>query len=298
MSAINPRTILSDRVTVPQLRARKSGASDLASSPKKIAAITAYDYSMARLVDSAGVDLILIGDSLACVVQGEPNTLPATLDQMIYHCRCVTRGTARALTVGDLPFMSYQVSIEQGMESACKMIKEGGVAAVKLEGGRAVLPLISRLTDFDIPVVGHVGLTPQSYHRMGGHKQQGRSHASGSRREAGTREAILEDARAVAEAGAFAVVLEAIPSDLAREVTEQLDIPTIGIGAGPYCDGQILVINDLLGMDPDFAPSFCKRYAEVGALITEAVSSYVSETRSGAFPVVKAQKLAKLPLAS
>lgn len=272
-----PGTPSASKLTVPDLRSRKE-------SGVKIAAVTAYDFTTAKLLDAAGVDLILVGDSLACVIQGEINTLPATLDQMVYHSRCVARGAERSVVIGDLPFMSYQVSVEQGVASAGKLLQEGRVSGVKLEGGIAVAPLIERLSAFDIPVVGHVGLTPQSYHRMGGHKRQGRRQQEGSKQVAGTRERVLEDAIAVAESGAFAVVLESIPSDLAQEITAKIDIPTIGIGAGPHCDGQILVINDLLGLDPDFSPSFCKRYAELGNAIKYAVAAYCAEVKSGVFP--------------
>jgi len=244
------------RVRVPDILARKSPG---ASTKDKISVITAYDYTMARLLDAAGVDVILVGDSLGSVVQGEATTIPVTMDQMAYHCRCVTKGAEYALVVGDMPFLSYQASPERAIESAGRLLKEGGVAAVKLEGGVHIAPTIERLTQMDIPVMGHVGLTPQSYHRMGGYKVQGTAEKKGSKRsEAGTRSRVIEDALAVQAAGAFAVVLECIPVDLAQEITRQLDIPTIGIGAGPHCDGQVLVSADMFGFQAK-APSFVKR---------------------------------------
>jgi len=261
-------------VTVPIIREMKG--------VEPISALTAYDYTMARLLDSAGVEILLVGDSLSTVIQGNPNTLPVTLDQMIYHCRCVVRGTSRALVVGDMPFMSYQVSPQQALESAGRLLKEGGVAAVKLEGGISVAPMIEAITRCDIPVIGHVGLTPQSFHRMGGHKKQGRSN--GDIGEPGSRARVIEDARQVQAAGAFAVVLEGIPDLLAQEITGLLDIPTIGIGAGAGCDGQILVINDMLGMDESFNPSFVKRFAEIGATTRAAVVEYVGAVKNGEFP--------------
>jgi 3-methyl-2-oxobutanoate hydroxymethyltransferase len=241
---------------------------------------------MARLFDAAGIDVILVGDSLGMVVQGHENTLPVTLDEVIYHCKCVRRGVTRAFVVGDMPFMSYQVNAEQGLRAAGRLIQEGGVSAVKLEGGVFVAETIARIVNADIPVMGHVGLTPQSVHRMGGYKVQGRSkdtkkvdiHAPG------TRQRVIQDARAVAEAGAFAVVLEGVPSELAQEITELLPIPTIGIGAGPSCDGQILVSTDLLGCNPDFLPTFAKRYANLSNEISGAVRSYIDDVQKRNFP--------------
>jgi len=268
------------RVRVPDLMARKTAGSP---TTNKITVITGYDFSMARLLDRAGVDIILVGDSLGSVVQGETTTIPVTLEQMAYHSRCVTRGTEYALVVGDMPFLSYQTSPERAIESAGRLMKEGGVAAVKLEGGIHIAPTIARIVQMDIPVMGHVGLTPQSYHRMGGYKMQG-MHGGG----VGRRERVIEDALAVQAAGAFAVVLECIPADLAREVTAQLHIPTIGIGAGPGCDGQVLVCADMFGFQ-ERAPSFAKRYAEVGRTIEEAAKTYIEEVRSGAFPKATGQ---------
>ncbi len=264
-----------DKVTVPTITQFKKAS-------KKLVACTAYDYSMASLADASGIDLILVGDSVASIVQGEETTLSVTLDEMIYHSRCVAKAVSRALVVGDMPFMSYQPSIPHAVEAACRMIKEGKVSAVKLEGGLAVADTIARLVDLDIPVVGHVGLTPQSYHRMGGHRIQGLERGVGGK--AGSRERILADARAVAEAGAFAIVLEGIPADLSYEITNELEIPTIGIGAGPDCDGQILVINDLLGLGLRSVPSFVKQYANLAQEVTSALRNYSQDVRTGAFP--------------
>lgn len=263
-----------ERITVPLIQSFKS-------SPHKITALTAYDFSFARLVDQAGIDILLVGDSLSTVVQGLETTLPVTLGEMIYHCRCVTRAARRALVIGDMPFLSYQVSPEQALLSAGKLLKEGGAAAVKLEGGAAVAAAIERLAAMDIPVMGHVGLTPQSVHRMGGYKVQGRTRGRGGK---GSWEQVAADAKAVQEAGAFAVVLEGIPAELAAEITAALQIPTIGIGAGGACDGQILVLHDLLGLSGKEAPRFVKQYADLAADVTAAVQSYAAEVQSGAFP--------------
>jgi 3-methyl-2-oxobutanoate hydroxymethyltransferase len=255
------------KVTVPDLRARKGG--------EKIAMVTAYDYTMARLVDEAGVDMVLVGDSLGMVVQGLSTTIPVTLDEMAYHCRAVARGLARAHLVGDLPFMSYQVSSAQAVESAGKLMKEGSCESVKLEGGQEVAEHVHRIVRAGIPVVGHVGLMPQSVHALGGFKVQGRGEGA---------EKVLADALAIEQAGAFAVVLEAIPPDLAARVTELLSIPTIGIGAGASCDGQVLVCTDLLGLSRGHQPKFAKRFADLGTQAIEAVGAYVAQVRSGAFP--------------
>ena len=268
-SSGDSRNLDDSRVTVPSIIDRKH-------SDDRISAITAYDYTFARLFDAAQVDLILVGDSLGSVIQGLETTIPVTLDEVIYHCRCVTRGVKRALVVGDMPFMSYQASIEQALVSAGRMLKEGGVAAVKLEGGVAMQDTIRRLVEVDIPVVGHVGLTPQSFHRMGGYRVQGRSLESKDR--------IMEDALAVEAAGAFALVLEGIPHELAKEITERLSIPTIGIGAGSACDGQILVSYDLLGLGLGTVPTFVKKYAKLAEAVQAATEQYVKEVKVGAFP--------------
>jgi len=260
------------KVTVPQILKRKD------SDP--IVALTAYDFPFGRIVDQAGVDVILVGDSLGMVVQGLETTLPVTMDEIVYHCRMVARARQRALLVADLPFLSYQVSVTEAVANAGRLIKEGAAEAVKLEGGIGVADTIRTLSRVDIPVMGHIGLTPQSVHRMGGHKVQGRRRGG----KAGDRERVVDDALAVEEAGAFAVVLEGIPVDLAAEITGRLSIPTIGIGAGPHCDGQILVLHDVLGLCDQFAPKFAKRYAELWTAAGEAVSAYVDEVRSRQFP--------------
>jgi len=243
---------------------------------KKIAMVTAYDYTMARIVDAAGVDMVLVGDSVGMVVQGLPDTLRVTLEDMAYHGRCVGRGLEQAHLTVDMPFMSYQISPQQALESAGYLVKEGKAQSVKLEGGQRSAPAIQAIVEAGIPVVGHIGLTPQSVHAIGGFKVQGRGDAQATR--------LHEDALAVQEAGAFAIVLEMVPAELAAEITAELDVPTIGIGAGVDCDGQVLVCNDLLGLDSSFQPRFVKRYAELERPMTEAVARYCEEVRSGAFP--------------
>jgi 3-methyl-2-oxobutanoate hydroxymethyltransferase len=257
------------RVTIHTLRQMKERG-------EKIAMLTAYDATFARLLDDSGADVLLVGDSLGMVVQGNDTTLPVTLEEMAYHCRAVVRGTTRAHVVGDMPFMTYQASVEQGMANAGRLIKEGGCHSVKLEGGAQHAELVRRLVGAGIPVMGHIGLTPQSYHQLGGFKVQGR--------EAGGRERLIADALALEEAGVYAIVLEAIPSDIAREITERLTIPTIGIGAGVACDGQVLVSYDMLGMDETFKPRFVRRFATLGQTIKDAVGQYVAEVRGGSFP--------------
>jgi 3-methyl-2-oxobutanoate hydroxymethyltransferase len=257
------------RITVPRIL-------EMTRQGERIAVLTAYDYPSARLVDAAGVHVILVGDSLGNVVLGYDGTLPVTMDEMIHHAAAVARGTAHALVVGDMPFMSYQASEEEAIRNAGRFLKEAGCQAVKLEGGRTVAPLIRKLVDYGIPVMGHVGLTPQSVHRFGGYRVQGRT--------ASQAEALLADALAVQEAGAFSVVLELMAAPVARTISEHLDIPTIGIGAGPHCDGQVLVFHDMLGMDPSFQPRHAKRYADVGETISGAVRDYVEDVRTGAFP--------------
>lgn len=260
------------KVTVPEILKRKGGDA--------IVALTAYDFPFGRIVDQAGVDVILVGDSVGMVVQGLETTLPVTMDEIVYHSRMVARARQHALLVADLPFLSYQVSVADAVANAGRLIKEGGAEAVKLEGGIAVAETIRALSMVDIPVMGHIGLTPQSVHRMGGHKVQGRRRGG----KAGDRERVIDDALAVEDAGAFAVVLEGIPIDLAAEITEQLSIPTIGIGAGPHCDGQILVLHDVLGLCEQFTPRFAKRYAELWTAAGAAVAAYVAEVRNHQFP--------------
>jgi 3-methyl-2-oxobutanoate hydroxymethyltransferase len=262
------------KVTAPEVRARKQSAAGAAGPA--LAMVTAYDFTMARLVDEAGVDLILVGDSLGMVVQGLPNTLPVTLDEIAYHARAVARAAARAHVVGDMPFMSYQVSSTQAVESAGKLVKDGVVESVKLEGGEDFAEHVWRIARAGIPVMGHVGLMPQSVHALGGFKVQGRGDDAEAK--------VLADAKAVEEAGAYAIVLEAIPPDLAAKVTKAVSVPTIGIGAGAACDGQVLVCTDLLGMSRGHSPKFAKRYAELGDAIVAATRRYVDEVRSSAFP--------------
>jgi 3-methyl-2-oxobutanoate hydroxymethyltransferase len=263
-----------DKITASSLRARKVGGT-LAGD--KIVAITAYDASFARLLDAAQVDVLMIGDSLGMVVQGLQNTLAVTLEDVIYHTRAVVRGSSRALVVADLPFMSYQVSPEQALESAGRLVKEGGAEVVKLEGGgRSACAAVTRMVEAGIPVMGHLGLTPQSVHVFGGFKVQAREEAA--------RDRLLADARALERAGVFSLVLEAVPRGVAKWVTESVSVPTIGIGAGPDCDGQVLVCYDLLGLFQGFVPRFVKRYAELGESVTSAVRDYVAEVRAGHFP--------------
>jgi 3-methyl-2-oxobutanoate hydroxymethyltransferase len=259
----------SPKITVPELRARKTQG-------PKIAMVTAYDATMAKLLEAGGADVLLVGDSLGMVVQGLSNTLPVTLDEMCYHGRAVARAAQRAHVMGDLPFMSYQASPERAVESAGKLLKEGGFESVKLEGGREFAEHVRRITASSIPVMAHLGLTPQSVHAMGGFKVQGRSAEAAER--------LLEDARILEQAGAFGIVLEGIPSELGARITASVAIPTIGIGAGPGCDGQVLVCYDFLGMYPDLRPRFVKRFAEVGQAIVEATRAYVSDVQGGAFP--------------
>lgn len=243
---------------------------------QKITMITAYDYTMARLVDSASVDMVLVGDSVGMVFQGHSDTLSVTLDDMIYHSRCVSRGLKQAHLTVDLPFMSYQISPAQALESAGRLVQEGRAQSVKLEGGARSAPQIKAIVDAGIPVVGHLGLTPQSIHALGGYRVQGRGDEG--------RQKLIEDALAVQEAGAFMLVLEMVPVHLAAELQQMLHIPTIGIGAGADCDGQVLVCNDLLGFDSSFQPRFVKRFAELEQPMISAIEQYVQEVRSGDFP--------------
>ncbi|MBI5328062.1 MAG: 3-methyl-2-oxobutanoate hydroxymethyltransferase [Deltaproteobacteria bacterium] len=241
----------------------------------KIPVLTAYDYPTAKALDEAGIPVILVGDSAGMVFAGYKNTLSVTIDEMRYHTKAVARGSKNALIVTDMPFLSYQVSIEEAKRNSGLLVREGA-EAVKLEGGLSMEDTISAIVDMDIPVMGHIGLTPQSVHRMGGYRVQGR--------EKKQREKLLSDARAVEKAGAFCIVLEGMPADLAKEITETISIPTIGIGAGPYCDGQVLVINDVLGLYEDVQPRFIKRYANLKEIISSAVNEYAEEVREGKFP--------------
>ncbi|HSD50451.1 MAG TPA: 3-methyl-2-oxobutanoate hydroxymethyltransferase [Candidatus Methylomirabilis sp.] len=258
-----------DKITIRTLRRMKT-------QHEKITMLTAYDYPMARAVDEAGIDVILVGDSVGMVVLGYPTTLPVTMDDMLHHCKSVARGVSRALLVGDLPFMSYQVSREDALRNAGRLVKEGGAEAVKLEGGQEVLGAVEAMVAAGIPVMGHLGLTPQSYHQMGGYRIQGRTAEAADR--------LLKDAAALERAGVFSVVLEGIPAEVARRVTEGITVPTIGIGAGPSCDGQVLVTHDMLGLHEDLSPKFVKRYAQGRQLFLEAMRQFRNEVRSGAFP--------------
>jgi 3-methyl-2-oxobutanoate hydroxymethyltransferase len=261
------------RLTIHDLRKMKEAG-------EKIAAVTAYDATAARLVDAAGVDVVLVGDSLGMVVQGHDSTLPVTLEQMIYHTAIVRRGLARgggrAHLVGDLPFGSYQASPDEAAKSAMRLVAEGGAESVKLEGGSDYAEVVRRIVRAGVPVMGHIGLTPQSVHKMGGYVVQGKDSERAQQ--------LLKDARAIEAAGCYAVVLECIPAELARIITAQVRIPTIGIGAGLHCDGQVLVVTDLLGMDDAFVPKFVKRFAELGASVKAAVASYVGEVKARTFP--------------
>ncbi len=262
---MTPQTV-TERVTVPYLREKKGGG---------IAVMTAYDFALARLADMAEMDILLVGDSLGMVFQGGENTLSVTTEQMIYHTRWVARAARRALVVTDMPFLSYQVGCAQAIENAGQFL-QAGAAAVKLEGGEAVVDRIAQLTRYDIPVMAHIGLTPQSVHRMGGYRVQGRTPMEAKR--------LLNDARAVEQAGAFAVVLEAIPMKLAAKITKALKIPTIGIGSGPHCDGQVLVLNDLLGLSPKPMPRFVRCYADVAAVALDAFTRFKKDVVTGVFP--------------
>lgn len=243
---------------------------------RKITMLTAYDYSMAKMVDEAGVDSILIGDSLGMVFQGHDSTLPVTVDDMIYHTKAVVRGAKSALIVTDMPFLSYHVSKEDAVRNAGRLVKEGGAEAVKLEGGVSIAETVKAIVDAQIPVMGHLGLTPQSVNAFGGYKVQGKNEEAARR--------IIEDAKALEAAGAFSIVLECIPEKLAKIITDAISIPTIGIGAGNGCDGQVLVINDMLGMFNDFVPKFVKQYAKLNKEITAAVESYITEVQNASFP--------------
>jgi len=244
----------------------------------RIAALTAYDFLTAQLLDQAGIDMILVGDSLANVVLGYPTTLPVTMDEMLHHSKAVARGVTRALTVADMPFLSYQTGLDDAVRNAGRFLKEGGVEAVKLEGAGPVLAVVERLAELGIPVLGHLGYTPQSVHRFGSNIVQAKTAVRAGE--------LLNDAIALEGAGAFAVVLECVPAEVARLITERLTVPTIGIGAGPFCDGQILVLHDALGLTP-WSPRLAKRYLELGGMIADAARSYIREVREGAFPAAQ-----------
>ncbi len=260
------------KITILDLIRKKEGK-------QKITMLTAYDYPFASIVDEAGIDAILVGDSLGMVIQGLENTLPVTMDEMIYHTKMVSRAVKNAMVIGDMPFMSYQAGVEDAVRNAGRFLKEAGAAAVKLEGGTEIVDRIRAMSASDIPVMAHIGLTPQSVHRMGGYKVQGKTDDAARK--------LVEAAHHVEDAGAFALLLEAIPADLAATITGELSIPTIGIGAGPHCDGQVLVLHDVLGLFDRFVPKFVKRYANLKEEALKAVGEYREEVLQGRFPSEK-----------
>lgn len=265
------------KVTVPDILRRKSyPTTQSPEASQKITCLTAYDYPTARLLDQTGVDILLVGDSLGMVVLGYENTLPVTLEEMLHHTRAVRRGVERALVVADMPYGSYHAEIAESLRNAMRFVKEAGAEAVKIEGGERRLELIARLVEVEIPVMGHIGLTPQSVHALGGFKVQGKTVEAA--------EQLLRDARAVEAAGAFSIVLESVPRELAARITQELRIPTIGIGAGPECDGQVLVLHDLLGLTFGSLPKFARRYANLAEVIARAASEFSEDVRSGRFP--------------
>lgn len=258
-----------DKVTVPKVISMKEKG-------EKISMITAYDFTGAKIVDEAGIDIILIGDSLGMVMQGKSSTLPVTIEDIIYHTRMVKNGTERALVVGDMPFMSYQVSVSQAVQNAGRLVQEGGAEAIKLEGGREFTDRIKAIVSCGIPVMGHLGLTPQSINIFGRYRVRGKEQKEAKR--------IIEDAKYLQEAGVFSIVLEAVPLPVAKEITENVNIPTIGIGASQFCDGQVLVFHDLLGLFEEFKPKFVKRYAHLKQDAVKAVRQYIDEVKKGIFP--------------
>lgn len=261
--------LMVERVNVRSLKEMKSKG-------QRITMLTAYDHAFARILDDAGIDILLVGDSLGMVVLGYDDTLPVTVEEIIHHTKAVVRGTKRAMVVADMPFMSYQISEEKALENAGNIMKLTGAHAVKLEGGAHIIKLVKKMTEIGIPVMGHLGLTPQSVHQFGGYGLQAKNVAEAK--------SLLEDSLALEEAGAFAIVLEKIPAELAELVTAGLTIPTIGIGAGPTCDGQVLVTHDLLGMFEKFVPQFVKQYANLKAVIDQAIRGYIEEVRADVFP--------------
>ncbi len=260
------------RVSINQVKEMKA-------KKEKIVMLTAYDYSTAKLVDESGIPLILVGDSLGMVMLGYESTIPVTMDEMIHHTKAVVRGTKQAMVIGDMPFMTYHTSTADALRNAARFIQEGGAQAIKLEGGVAVAETVKRIVECGIPVMGHIGLTPQSVHQLGGHKVQGKTPEAAER--------LLKDAQALEQAGAFAVVLELVPAPLSKLVTQKLGIPTIGIGAGPDCDGQVQVISDLLGLFSDFVPKHAKQYAKLAGSIKTALADYIAEVKAGKFPTAE-----------
>ncbi len=260
------------RVSITQIREMKQKG-------ERIAMLTAYDYATAKLIDEAGIPLILVGDSLGMVILGYESTIPVTMDEMIHHTKAVVRGATNALVVGDMPFMTYQVSFDDALRNAARFIQEGGAQAVKLEGGENMAETVKRIVSCGIPVMGHIGLTPQSINQLGGFKVMGKTP------EAATR--LVNDARALDDAGVFAIVLECVPEPLSRLITGKVNVPTIGIGAGKYCDGQVQVISDLLGLYTDFVPKHAKQYVKLFDSIKKATTDYISEVQTGTFPTEK-----------
>ena len=260
------------RVTTTQIREMKKKG-------EKIAMVTAYDYPIAKLADEAGIPILLVGDSLGMVVLGYESTIPVTMDEMLHHIKAVVRGAKHAMIIGDMPFMTYQISTKDAMRNAARFIQEGGAQAVKLEGGETVAETVSRITAAGIPVQGHIGLTPQSINQLGGFKVQGKTPEIAAR--------LLNDAKALENAGVFSIVLECIPTPLAKLITERISVPTIGIGAGKYCDGQVQVISDMLGLYTDFVPKHAKQYAKLNTSITSSLAKYIEEVKSGDFPTAK-----------
>lgn len=260
------------RTSVTQIR-------DMKQKGEKIAMLTAYDYSTAKLIDEVGIPLILVGDSLGMVVLGYESTIPVTMDEMIHHTKAVVRGSSKALVVGDMPFMTYQVSIEDTLRNAARFIQEGGAQSVKLEGGENMAPTVERIVSCGIPVMGHIGLTPQSINQLGGFKVMGKTTETAVR--------LIRDAEALDEAGVFSIVLECVPEPLSKLITEKVSVPTIGIGAGKFCDGQVQVINDLLGLFADFVPKHARQYVRLMDDIKKATSDYMADVQNGAFPTEK-----------
>ncbi len=274
--SFTPNAAGGGKITVPDIQQRKFQAAGPTTNSKKIACLTAYDYPTARLLDEAGVDILLVGDSLGMVVLGYDSTLPVTIEEMLHHTRAVRRGARHALVVADMPYGSYHTDLSESLRNAMRFIKDAGAEAVKVEGGERRLELIARLTEAEIPVMGHVGLTPQSVNALGGYHVQGKTPQSADQ--------LLRDARAVEAAGAFAIVLEAMPRELAQQITREVRIPTIGIGAGPDCDGQILVLSDMLGLTFGQTPKFSRQYTDLGNFISGAVREYCDDVRNSNFP--------------
>lgn len=260
------------RLTIAEIKEMKQ-------RKEKIPMLTAYDYATAKIMDEAGIPLILVGDSLGMVVLGYESTIPVTMEEMLHHTRAVVRATKRALVIGDMPFMTYHATVSEALHNAARFIQQGGAQAVKLEGGEVVAETVERLVNCGIPVMGHIGLTPQSIHQLGGFKVQGRTPEAAKR--------LLRDALALEEAGTFAIVLESVPAPLSKLITEKVSIPTIGIGAGPDCDGQVQVISDLLGLFTEFVPRHAKQYARLAEVINDAIATYIAEVKEGAFPTMK-----------